>query len=670
MEVNLPFAHFFQNQKSALGSSGGQKVKLERSLQLCDHNIQLRDSSMEMGRKVSRVDNASGKDYCQSARFLLFVAFWFGLLTGMVEVAILAVRRLLGEQVFLVSQDVVWMAPLADVIFFLLSMAFLLLVSLIWRGINRARLTIFLCVFFACLNMLLMLPRLHHYAALLLAAGLAVHITRFIRWRWTTFYLLTRHTGIWMLGLVIILTGGVQGWKISAEWQALANLPPAPLNAPNVLLIVLDTVRAQNLSLYGYSRSTTPHLERLAKTGVVFTWALTTAPWTLPSHASMFTGRFPHELSSNWERPLDTRFLTLAEFLSAHGYLTAGFVANTRYCSYEHGLNRGFTHYEDYRISLGQITASSTLVRTIANHPKLRWILRNDELLNRQSGHLITHDFLRWLFHSGHRSKHRPFFAFLNYFDAHTPYLPPSPFNRKFGRGRAYGKVSPLHRLWATQGQLAPQELQEEIDAYDGAIAYLDHELSLLFAELEKQGVIENTLVIITSDHGEEFGEHGFFTHGVSLYLAEIHVPLIISFPLQVPTSRVVREPVTLRDLPATIVDLLNLEGDAPFPGRSLRRYWELSYNSDFGGSDILLSEVDFARNVAERYPIAKGDMKSLVIDRMHYIKNGDGHEELYNFQNDPEEQQDLNVSNTMRQELAWFRRSLELVLGHNQSSN
>ena len=123
-------------------------------------------------------------------------------------------------------------------------------------------------------------------------------------------------------------------------------MPPA--NSPNVLLIVLDTVRADHLSLYGYERPTTPNLERLAKRGIRFDNARATAPWTLPSHASMFTGHWPHELGAKWMTPLRGNLPTLAEYLGAHGYATAGFVANVVYCSQETGLARGFTHYEDY----------------------------------------------------------------------------------------------------------------------------------------------------------------------------------------------------------------------------------------------------------------------------------------------------------------------------------
>ena len=124
--------------------------------------------------------------------------------------------------------------------------------------------------------------------------------------------------------------------------------PLPPGDPPNVLLIVMDTVRADRLSLYGYHRPTSPALEALAKGGIRFDEARATAPWTLPSHASMFTGRWPHELDASWRTPLGTKFPTLAEYLGSRGYATAGFVANVEYCSSEFGLDRGFTHYEDY----------------------------------------------------------------------------------------------------------------------------------------------------------------------------------------------------------------------------------------------------------------------------------------------------------------------------------
>src|SRR5262249_3466064 len=142
----------------------------------------------------------------------------------------------------------------------------------------------------------------------------------------------------------------------------------------------------------------------------------------------------------------------------------------------------------------------------------------------------------------------KPFFAFLNYFDAHGPYLPPPPFNRKFGDGGPQPDLM-VRRTWS------PQEIQRSIDAYDGALSYLDEQLGILLDKLKNQHLLENTLIVVTSDHGEQFGEHGLFDHANSLYRPLLHVPLVISYPPRVPASIRISHPVTLVNLPSTILD-------------------------------------------------------------------------------------------------------------------
>ena len=348
--------------------------------------------------------------------------------------------------------------------------------------------------------------------------------------------------------------------------------------------------------------------------------------------------------------------------------MTAGFVANIGYCGYASGLNRGFIHYEDFPISPGQIVLSSTLGRRIAISNKLRNTIGYHEVLNHKTAADVNTSFLRWL---SRRDRH-PFFVFLNYMDAHEPYLPPAPFDVKFGpkgpRGNYWHSAFSAGRMH--KWKMSVQEIQVERDAYDGAIAYLDQQLGRLLAELEKRGVLEKTLVIITSDHGEEFGEHSLFSHGASLYLPSLHVPLLISFPARVPAGQRVRESVSLRDLPATIVDLITLERGPRFPGNSLARYW--NGIPDPGGllTEPLLSEVSFARNNPEWYPVSRGNMKSLIGEPYHYIKNGDGREELYDLDQDPFEQHDLARAEEGRPTLERYRISLETILARNRVSN
>jgi arylsulfatase A-like enzyme len=165
---------------------------------------------------------------------------------------------------------------------------------------------------------------------------------------------------------------------------------------------------------------------------------------------------------------------------------------------------------------------------------------------------------------------------------------------------------------------------------YDGAIAYLDAELDRVLTTLQTRGVLDDTLVIVTSDHGEQFGEHGLFLHGNSLYRSLLHVPLIMRLPRAVPAGHVSTR-VTLRDIPATVLDLVGLNA-APLPGMSLARHWTAGVNRD-SSTDVAIAEVReaaWARLWAPAYPAAKGDMGSITDDRYHYIRNGDGREELY----------------------------------------
>jgi arylsulfatase A-like enzyme len=151
--------------------------------------------------------------------------------------------------------------------------------------------------------------------------------------------------------------------------------------------------------------------------------------------------------------------------------------------------------------------------------------------------------------------------------------------------------------------------------------------------------------------------------HGSSLYMPSLHVPLLIRFPARVPAGRSVPQPVSLRDLPATVVDLLELQGPALFPGASLARYWN-NRNGDEPVADPLLSGISFTPYLPARFPVSKGDMKSLVENDKHYIKNADGREELYHFVNDPAEEHDLVGSEATQPLLQRLRLQLGLILG------
>ncbi|MEO8294436.1 MAG: sulfatase [Gemmatimonadota bacterium] len=561
---------------------------------------------------------------------------WLGLLTGLGELVFLAARKFIKHKFLFGSPDVIWMAPLANAVLFLVAGLLVLGLKAMFPSRITWRTAFGAYLFLASLALLLMYPPLSHLAAALLALGVAVQGGRMAGRASRLIAAMARRMTAPLLVLVVILGVVQHGWYAWTERRMLSALPKSKEGAPNVLLIVLDTVRSLNLSLYGYPKETTPELTRWAARGVRFDRALSTAPWTFPSHATMFTGRMPHELTASWMTPLSDQYPTLSELLGRRGYATAGFAANTLYCSRETGLSRGFSHWADYLISPGEFARSSALGRLLIDNPEYRQLTGNFQTPGRKSAEDVNGEMLEWL----GDGKDRPFFVFLNYFDAHGPYLPPAPFDVKFGPAPAdrYRRFTERPR----RGVPAPDILREEEDAYDASIAYLDHQLGQLFDELERRGQMENTLVVVVSDHGEEFGEHGLMGHGNSLYRPSLQVPLIFWRKNHIPAHRVVTQAVSVRDLAATIMGQVDGPADPAVPGRSLDRFWNGAAPIEGASSDTLVAEVAYTPRLPEWYPVSRGPMKSVVLGEFRYIQNGDGKPELYDFEHDIMETNDL----------------------------
>ena len=579
---------------------------------------------------------------------LVNLALWFALATGAAEDSIvLAHRHLLGE-ITRVSPHVYWMAPAANMLLFVLAAGALALIGRVWPAARTLRARTFVLTSLGVLALLLVPRWLHPLAALVLALGVGRVASRLIAIHSHGFARLVRRTAIPAALAFVLVALWTAGRDEIRERRAVAALPEASAGAPNVLLLLLDTVRAKSLSLYGYGYPTTPNLERLAEAGVTFDLAISTSPWTLPSHGTMFTGRYPHELGTGFLQPLDARYPTLAEVLTDHGYLTAGFTANLLYTSYVFGLDRGFQHYEDYEVELGQMLLSSSLGRALVTSTWLRNVLGRHELVNRKNAEEIGKDFLSWL--EG-RVEGRPFFAFLNFFDAHAPYLPPEPFQRMFGpeslnrhlwhfAGLRVGNEARRPDDWLEH----PTEAWKDLRAYEGAIAYLDQELGTLLARLKVRGTLDNTIVIVASDHGEQHGEHGLFLHWNSLYMPLLHVPLLVRYPAGVPAGVRVPEPVSLRDLPATVLELAGIPGQRGIPGSSLSRTWRRGQRvpsesagpngmgmNGTGGATTTLSELE------------AGPTFSIVREGFHYIvEPSSRREELYDLARDPDERTDV----------------------------
>lgn len=311
------------------------------------------------------------------------------------------------------------------------------------------------------------------------------------------------------VGRTVVRSGLSLGLALWTLGCAQETLPP-----PSIVLITIDTLRADHLGCYGYERARTPHLDALAEGGVLFENAHTVSNNTLPSHASILTGRYPHSIGIPRNSfPLAPEEATLATILQAAGYETAAFVSASALAS-PLGLARGFDLYDE---TFGVREMDQEQRRAEATTDAvLEW-------LDRQT--------------TGSRAE-TPFFLWIHYFDPHYPYTPPEPYDRIYGEdysGPADGSMEYLCTIWGlgtAPVPPGPADIQRMIDLYDGEIAYLDAQLGRLFRFLDESGLRSSTMTVVTSDHGESLDEHEYyFNHGLYLYEPSLHVPLIVQQP-------------------------------------------------------------------------------------------------------------------------------------------
>lgn len=507
--------------------------------------------------------------------------------------------------------------------------------------------------------------------------------------------------------LVLTLVSAVQGFAqpLPASGIARGAIPERIQTPPHVLLVVLDTVSAKHLGSYGYHRTTSPALDALADEGVVFEKAFSTAPWTLPSHASLFTGLHPTTHRTGWTHPrLDDGkahagrvmrydYLTLAEELSARGYETCG-VSEKSWLTDRHGLTQGFQHYHDYSIATDQ--ERLLLPRTL---DRLARRLGFGPLLSDgagdKGGTRVVQRALRWL--EKDRNPDRPYFLFLNLNEAHAPYLPPDGFE-DFGRylpegaeledlPEGYFGHAPDRKNYNSGARgLLEAEVEIQRALYDASILYQDGLLDQLFEGLRAQGLMEDTLVIVTADHGEEFNEQGRFGHQLSLSDRLLHVPLIMRYPSMLPARARVLEPVSLVDVFPTVLGVLQASVETPFePGPQLQalegfdllprirgeedspRDWVLAHADNPTG--YLAGFPNFSTDPAE-FPLAAYAMHSITMLRRgneKYFRFGDGLEAWLDLSADPREDaaERLHVAEdaVLPAEATAFASGLDLVL-------
>ena len=586
----------------------------------------------------------------------LVLAIWLALISGLAEGGFRLFQRFVLDKVILMSPHVIWMAPVADLLWIGVPAVILLALRRLAPSLIKPGLIVGVLGAIAFLPLVLLYTSMHKLVALFLALALGFQLARIVTARPAAFSRLVRATVVPLTLIAVLAGGAVGGIRAWRERQAVASLPAARPGLPNVLLIIWDTVRGQSLSVYGYERPTTPFLESLATEGARFDLALSTAPWTLPSHGGMFTGQRPRALMQSIYRPTVDTFPLLSRVLAANGYATGGFVANMAYTTEEHGLGRGFSRYEDYKIGLGNIILSSRLGRVLSDNNRLRTATGYWEQLGRKSADEINRSFLDWS-----AEQDRPYFAFLNYFDAHQPYIPPESFRSRFARNTDAPYHPHLFHIKAKD--LKAEEIEWLRDNYDAAIAYIDDEVRKLLGELKQRGALDNTIVIISSDHGEHLGDHKRVGHMNSLYRTLLQVPLIIRYPAKVPGGTVVPRPVSLHDLPETVLDLTGIGDSAGFPGATLARFWNGAPTDSGMTAEPLLAEFA-TRNSSGPY--------SLVLGNYHYIawQGNDKTAELYQFVEDPWETVKLTDTLQYGAVLANFRRWSETLMGPSSREN
>lgn len=393
---------------------------------------------------------------------------------------------------------------------------------------------------------------------------------------------------------------------------------PSADPSQNVLLVIIDTLRADRLGCMGYSRDMTPVLDSLAASGAIWTNAHSHSSWTLPSFASILTGLTPREHGAGFADGrmygLDPSLPTLQRVLRSEGYETAAFF-NVVFLNANFGFHAGFGHFDCMGVT------GSTGTR------------RADETVDA---------FLHWM--EGHEND-RPFFAVVHLYDPHIPYDPPPPFDTLFADPKIASllldnvQLNIMNSVNREGRIIDPSTLRAMIDLYDGEIAFTDREIGRLLAFLRDQGISDNTLVVVTSDHGEEFLEHSGLEHGRTLYQEVIHVPLIMSGEGIDPGSIHTR-PCGLVDLMPTVLTFLALEPPAGIAGRDLL----MDRNgapADIPASNLLWSDVPQAS-------LRSGDMK--------IIWYADGTpQELYDLCEDPSESAPLGIHDPSMTEAVEF---------------
>jgi arylsulfatase A-like enzyme len=426
----------------------------------------------------------------------------------------------------------------------------------------------------------------------------------------------------WHLRLMMVIGLSSCLLGLSVSFALTSNTPAGPARAgaatsnafPNIFLVVVDALRADHVSSYGYERATTPNLDSLvADRGVLFQNATAPSAWTFPSNAALLTGRSPFKIGVSWSDPqsvVPDQEMMLAEYLHDAGYYAAGFVS-AHYVRNSLGFGQGFDIYDE---QIGD-TENSTRADRV-NAMAMNWLGNS------------------WAPISGTK----PLFLFLYYFDPHTWYNPPPPYDTLYDPTYTGTLTASVYQDGESvvSGAIAPTErdVQHLKGLYDGEVTYWDADLGEMLTYLETLHLLDNSIVIVTSDHGEMFGEHGKWTHRNSLYEQVLRVPLTIRATGIVSAGLVVSSPVQTTDIVPTVLDWLGRPIPPDLQGMSLKL---LTQGQPATGARDIMCEMDAITDpdvpgywLAPRHElrsIRRGDWKYI-----HHMGQG-GADELYRLQ-------------------------------------
>jgi len=468
-------------------------------------------------------------------------------------------------------------------------------------------------------------------------------------------------TGIISLGFLLIVAG-----LVVRIFLSIGPLQGGDDQRPNVIIISIDTLRKDHLPCYGYEGCQTPNIDQFSEKCVIFKNCIAPAPHTVPSMASMLTGFYPTVHGCRFEPsiPINDEVTTLSEILQHSGYHTESYTANPL-LSPERGFSRGFDYYEDFFFTKDLRYLLPKRVHEVAEdvlifvgvEDRLRFLDTTEWLRSKAAARLAK------------LKKYSPFFAWFHFLDPHFPYFPPKNYIPAEAEDRE--RIESIkYELFDLEDDYSnnKDQVREIVRLYDGEIQYVDSALGDLFGIIEEEGILENTIIVFTADHGEEFWAHDEFGHGHCLYPEVIRIPLFIYLPPSMGCiSGRISGYVSLVDVAPTILEYLELPQTYGMKGRSLAPLIESlrngSYENDFEG----VSRSVFSEFII--YPKHHPEKKGVYLDNYHLIYNLMSQEiELYDLSSDPTELVDISTEDEAAKErlyselMEWYEANQKIA--------